>query len=296
MRERMYTVNEEAQSQQTDWHLPFGESLEWDLTPVGVPIYPEALVMSKPPRVDVLILRQPETAWTAEQLERLPDGIRQSTASHILLEFKYTESISDNAVIQTLAYDFFYKNSKQLTMDEVQTFLISAKKPQEETRKAYGYDKMLYPGVYESQNQLEKRIQLISLNELADEPYNAVFKLFATHRKEKQKAFELLKQSRDVSSIPPGLKPLLSGLLYLGEQDMNFELTPEQVREIGQIWGKTYLSTLSPEERLIGLKPEERFIGLKPEERLMGLKPEERLADLSIEEIEAYLKQRKKLN
>jgi hypothetical protein len=84
----MYTVNEEAQSQQTNWHLPFGESLEWDLTPVGVPIYPEALVMSKPPRVDVLILRQPETAWTAEQQERLPDGIRQSTASHILLEFK----------------------------------------------------------------------------------------------------------------------------------------------------------------------------------------------------------------
>jgi hypothetical protein len=136
----------ESQSQQTDWHLPFGESLEWDLTPVGVPIYPEALVMSQPPRVDVLIPRQPKTAWTAEQLERLPDGIRQNTASHILLEFKYTESISDNAIIQTLGYDLFYQNSKKLAMDEVQTFLISAKKPQKETQKAYGYDKMLYPG------------------------------------------------------------------------------------------------------------------------------------------------------
>jgi hypothetical protein len=61
--------------------------------------------ISNPPRVDVLILRQADTAWTAEQLERLPDGIRQSTASHILLEFKYTQSVNDDVLIQSLAYD-----------------------------------------------------------------------------------------------------------------------------------------------------------------------------------------------
>jgi hypothetical protein len=38
---------------------------------------------------------------------------------------------------------------------------------------------------------LKKRIQLISLNELADTHYNAAFKLFATPQKEKQKAFEV---------------------------------------------------------------------------------------------------------
>ena len=136
-----------------------------------------------------------------------------------------------------------------------------------------------------SQNQLEKRIQLISLNELADEPYNAVFKIFATHQKEK--AFRLLEQSRDVSSIPKELKSLLSGLLNLGEQDMNIELTPEKVREVGKIWGKTYLSWLSPEERLMGLKPEEQLMGLKPEERLAGLPFSE------IEELEEHLKKLK---
>jgi hypothetical protein len=117
-----------------------------------------------------------------------------------------------------------------LPTEEVQTFLISAKKPQAQTRNTYEYNKMLYKGVYETQRQLEKRIQLISLNELAEIPYNTAFKLFATHQKEKQKAFELLKQSREVSSIPSGLKSLLSGLLILGEQDMIKELTPEQVR------------------------------------------------------------------
>ena len=97
----------EPQSPQTDWHLSFGEALEWDLIPVGVSISPEAPVMIKSPQADILILRQPETAWTFEQLERLPDGIRQSTARHILLEFKYTQSISNDAVVQTLAYDLF---------------------------------------------------------------------------------------------------------------------------------------------------------------------------------------------
>ena len=43
---------------------------------------------------------------------------------------------------------------------------------------------------------------------------------------------------------------------------MNIELTPEKVREIGQILGKAYLSWLTPEERVIGLKPEERLVGL----------------------------------
>ena len=276
----------EPQSQPNDWHLAFAETLEWDLIPVGVHISPEKAVMSKPPRVDVLILRQQETAWDAKQLERLPDGMRQSTARQILLEFKYTQSIGDDAIIQALAYNLLYINYKKLKTDEVQTFLVSAIKPQQDTRKLYGYDNMLYPGVYNSQNQLEKRIQLISLNELADEPYNAVFKLFATHRKEKQKAFELLKQSRNVASIPPGLKSLLSGLLTLGEQDMNQELTPEQVRQIGQIWGKAYLSTVPLSERLAGANPADVITHLKPKpgERLAGLSPDE------IEELEFHLK------
>ena len=169
-----------------------------------------------------------------------------------------------------------------MTTDEVQTFLVSAKKPQQQTRKLYGYENQLYPGVFESQNRLERRIQLISLNELADEPHNAGFKVFATHLKEKQKAFKLLKQTRDISSLPRELESLLFGLLILGEQDMNIELTPKQVRKMGKMWGKTYLSCLSPEER---------FAGVNPTDAMNYFKPEQRLAGMPIEEIEAYLEQ-----
>ncbi|MDM8567763.1 hypothetical protein QUF74_19215 [Candidatus Halobeggiatoa sp. HSG11] len=217
----------------------------------------------------------------------MPDGIRQSTASHILLEFKYTQSISNDVVVQSLAYDLLYRNSKKLTADEVQTFLVSAIKPQEETRKAYGYENERYPGVYESHNQLEKRVQLISLNKLADKPHNAAFKIFATHQREKYKAFKLLEQSRDVTSIPEELELLLSGLLTLGEQNMDYKLTPEQIKEVGKIWGKAHLSRMSLEERLKGLKPEERLMGLKPEERLAGLSISE------VEELAEYIKKLK---
>lgn len=91
----------------SDWHLAFGEALEWDLPPVGISVFQEALVMTKPPRADILLLRQNHPAWTTEQLKRLPDGIRQSQASHILLEFKYSQSINEDALIQSLSYDKF---------------------------------------------------------------------------------------------------------------------------------------------------------------------------------------------
>jgi hypothetical protein len=82
-----------------------------------------------------------------------------------------------------------------------------------------------------------------------------------------------------------------------------FELTPEQLTEVGKFWGPIYMSKLSVEERLAGLssedllghfKPEERLIGLKPEERVNGLSLEERLKGLSVEEMkaaEAYFQQ-----
>lgn len=177
-----------------------------------------------------------------------------------------------------------YKLSEEFTAQNVQTFLVSAIKPQPETREKFGYEEMRYPGVYESRRTLEQRIVLISLNELADEPHNAVFKLFATHKIEKQKAFFVMERSRNVGSMPKDLKSLFSGLLSLGEEDMTYELTPEQVREVGQIWGKAYIETIPIEERLAGIPIEKRLADLKLPERLAGLtRPE-------LEELEEVLK------
>ncbi|QTA90974.1 hypothetical protein [Desulfonema magnum] len=91
----------------TRWHCLLGKLLEELLVPVGISVYTEFSVMSEPPKTDILLLRRETSGWSPEQAERLPDGIRDSRAEHILLEFKYTESVNDNALRQTLCYDFF---------------------------------------------------------------------------------------------------------------------------------------------------------------------------------------------
>ena len=121
--------------------------------------------------------------------------------------------------------------------------------------------------------------------------------MISSYRKKKRKVFKLLQQSEEFASMPNDLKSILFGIMILGEQDLDFyEFTPEQVQEIGERWKKTYISTLSSEEkealistipleeRLKGLTLEERLKGLTLEERLQGLTLEERLQGLTLEE------------
>jgi len=246
--------------------------------------------MSQPPRVDILLFRREEPTWTVEQMERLPDGIRQSTASHILIELKYTESINQKAFSQAITYDYLYKENKQLTAQEVQTFVLSAIKPQTRTRKKWGYHQTKLKGVYYSQDRFLQEIPLISINELSDQPHNAFIKCFATHKNEREKAYKIFEQDSSLLNTE-AVELYLIGLWQWFEEGekMNIELTPENVMKLGQKFGKTYLSTLSPETR-------KAFLSTLPlEERLAGLKPEERLVGLSRSEIEQLEEQIKKL-
>ncbi len=252
------------------------------LSPVNIQVEIEAKVMKELPRIDILLLRRTEPEWTDEQLALLPDGIRNTKATDLLLEFKYTESFNDDVLQQALAYDFFYKQFQKLNSDQLQSFLLLAKKPQNSMLKDIGYKNTEYPGVYRSSFRLFKKIILLSLNELSDEPHNAFVKCFASYQQEKEKAFQVLEKYA-YDSLTTDLKNYINGLKGLwftlpkGE-DMNLDLTPELITAWGEKWGKSYLAHLKPEERLAGLKPEERLAGLNPEE---------------LNRLEIYLKQRK---
>ena len=76
------------------WHHLFGSLLQELLTPVGITVETEVDVTSDPPKVDIVLLCRETGAWTADQRQYLPDGVRDSLASHILIEFKYTESVN----------------------------------------------------------------------------------------------------------------------------------------------------------------------------------------------------------
>ena len=82
----------------TSWHRLLAKLLELVLSPFGIDVQPDVSVMTEPPEADILLLRRKTSSWTAAQRARLPDGIRDSKASHILIEFKCTQSFNEEAL------------------------------------------------------------------------------------------------------------------------------------------------------------------------------------------------------
>ncbi|MGE0083564.1 MAG: hypothetical protein AB7S75_04015 [Desulfococcaceae bacterium] len=121
------------------WHSLFTILIEDVLIPVGFSVIADAPVMSQSPEADILLIRKESREKHPEQTARLPDGIRESDASHMLIEFKYTESVNENAFRQILGYDTFYRRTNRLADREVQSFVISAKIPQERVLREFGY-------------------------------------------------------------------------------------------------------------------------------------------------------------
>jgi len=157
----------------TQWHLILGTMLKYLLTPVGIIVELEAEVMSEPPRADMLLLRRDTGHWTPEQFALLPDGIRDATASYIVLEFKYTESINVDALLQIANNQRLYLQSHDdIQASDLQSFLISSKHPQQENLKRFGFQEV-QAGMYRSSNCLIESITLLSLNMLPNTANNA---------------------------------------------------------------------------------------------------------------------------
>ncbi|MEZ4524524.1 MAG: hypothetical protein R2941_01200 [Desulfobacterales bacterium] len=281
------------------WHRLFVRLIEEVLIPVGFSVTADAPVMSQSPEADILLIRKESDEQHPEQRNRLPDGMRESSASHMLIEFKYTESVNENAFRQILGYDTFYRRTNRLTDKELQSFVISAKIPQERVLTEFGYAQTETAGVYRSTNPLLKKIPLLSLNELSNEPHNVYVKCFASRRKEKQSAFDTLRQS-ELKKFDFQFRGYVDGLWCLwfdaikGGYDMKTELTPEKISEMGRKWFDMVFSTLPAEEVMSRYRPEDRLKGLRPEDRLKGLRSEDLLKNLRPEEIEAYLKKIRK--
>ncbi len=274
---------------------------------MGVEVHIDYPVMSGLPRADIIMIRKEE--WTPEQLEFIPDGIRESNASHIIAEFKYSESVNEYAFRQTAAYEFFYQDFHKLRDEEIAIFLISSRTPSPSTLAGYGYVLEGPPGVFRSELPFLKRMPLLSLNDLERTPHNLLLKLFASKKERRMAALQALKKI-GIASLPGSLRSYLMRLLKIlfpgGEimDDMDMvdmpegKLTREELAEVAMVMAELLtpdqlLACFSLEERLAGFDPEDilarfaskdRLAGLGPEDRLAGLGPEDRLAGLGPEE------------
>jgi hypothetical protein len=219
---------------------------------------------SEPPKIDNVLLRRETPTWTEAQRAMLPDGVRDTDAHTILLEFKYTESLTLDALLQAVGYEYFYRTSHELRQDEVKIFVLCAKTPQPDRLATFGYRVTDLPGVYRSDNIYVAHITLLVLNELRDEPHNALVKAFASRPAEKAKAFGLLRRFWQLSAELLLMLEVLQTIWSLPEgATMNEILTPERVMAIGEEWKRIFLSHVSPEDLDAYLNPEYKDAILK---------------------------------
>ncbi len=131
---------------------------------------------------------------------------------------------------------------------------------------------------------------IILLNELEDTVHNAAFKIFASRRKQKRRAFESIHRNTP-AWLNLDYEMLVYGLfrIWFDEEDylMTPELTKEKVMEMGKLFGRRYLELLPVKDRLKGVPVRDRLEGVSFKDRLEDIPIEE------IEEIEVFLRKRR---
>ncbi|MBF0452837.1 MAG: hypothetical protein HQK75_19190 [Candidatus Magnetomorum sp.] len=305
----------------TPWHDYFGGLFKEALIPLNLDVESNYAIGKGPPKIDVLIIRKPGTRWTNDHLKFLPDAVRHTQCSHIILELKKTQSINIRSIWQSMGYLNRYLSLKNLKEKDVQVFLISSKTPRKTTLSKLDFVGTKFSGVYKSKNKLVSKLELICANDLSDAPHNVWIKFFASKQKEKSIALKRL-FSMNYESFSRELKIIIFNIINYWHQTGEY-LMETMKKDLSR---KSYLNpnpgmldfvktffpsseimnSYRPEERLSGLKPEERLSGLKPEEifqaypdkkeLIRGLKPEERLSGLKPEERLSGLKPEERLN
>ena len=257
-----------SNSVRVQYHRLLGSGMRLNLAAVKVLVSTESSILSESPRVDILLLRREGAAWTEAQRERLPDGIRDSSAGHILIEFKYTESVSEDGILQAAAYDLFYRQVQKLSKEDTLPVVLSAKTPQKSRLDKWGYEES-QSGVFLTNLPFVGRVMLLALNRLPASSNNAFVKLFASRQQERNAGFASLDSSvfADSTDLHAYVLGLRQTLKVEGETSMAEVLTPEKVLEYGKRIRELVFETGTPEEKLAGLSPEERLAGLNSEER-----------------------------
>ncbi|MCP4695929.1 MAG: hypothetical protein GY862_03625 [Gammaproteobacteria bacterium] len=278
----------------TRWHQILGGILKEWLTPAGILVQHDAPIGVELPRADILLLKSARGKMRHKQRQRLADGLRDCRANHLVLEFKYTESLNEDALTQLLCYEWLYRKSLELKKGQTAAFLLCSKTPRPKTLRKFGYQQTKRRGVYQSGQALISRATLLVLNELSDEPHNAPLKCFASRQTEMRKAYRIIRENRlpgltlQLERMFNGLYTLLFGKVKGEEMKARTkkvdELTMEYVVETGQAWMDHMLSLIPLEDRIKGLDPEELLKAVKPEERVKGLDPAELLKAVKPEE------------
>ena len=283
-------MTKSAESFSIPWHQLLGTLLELTLTPVDIQVETQVQIMSEPPKADILLQRRKTPRWTEAPRALLPDGIRGSNAGHQLLEFKHSESVSEESLAQAVAYEYLYRTARRLKPKDLQIWLISSKTPRSRRLQEWGYVESDLPGVYRSSAVLVDRVGLLALNQLSPAPYNSFVKVFASRQEEQEGAFQRFNQFENLENQAQKFLDGLRKVVRIEEENpVTITITPEYVMNLGEEVKRRVLETSTPEQLIARLTPEQLIARLTPEELTARLTPGERLAGLKLEELPALI-------
>jgi hypothetical protein len=270
-----------AGERQMQWHDLLGAVLVDFFEGSPYTVQTEVDLSLKKQLLDILVIRKGQG-----ELDRpLPDGMAP-LASHNLISFKSHRDTFDTwSMLELIAYYVNYRKQASADPDdllpeaEFRLFGIVARFP-ESLAKQIALEEQ-QPGVYDILIGAT-RIRLLVIRNLADEPANAVLKLFSVVPKQVEFA------CRTYRPLHEHLTGIVMEMIRIyRKEDKAMAIT---LAELNRKARKETIAEASVEERLDGLSAEERLKGLPTEEILKGLPVEERLKGLPAEEIERYLR------
>ena len=333
----------------TPWHRLFGIALTDLFTgrPWRVELEKELALKSQ--RLDVLIIeRLPGAAAVtdAAALAELPDGLENLTAHNVLSYKSKQEALDGWAMEELIGHYVTYRKlasiqaatarpadpveppaavERLLPEAAFRLYAVATRHPAKLfTQLAPGAQHpTAWPGVYDI-DWGSRRIRLIVLNALAEDPRNAPWELFASeldriryglaHYRPRSPTAHLLRfhlanvHQLELPNMAYTLEDfkldtyrmLIDDFQELSPEDRQALLERMDVADrlrgldteeiLRRLDPEEILRRLDPEERLRGLDTEEILRRLDPAERLRGLDPEERLRGLDPEQVKAWLK------
>ena len=270
-------TNTNRNQSKTCWHCLLAKVFEGSLTRLNVSVQTEVDVVSGSPKADIILLRREGKAWTEEQKAWLCDGLRDTSARELLIEFKFTESVNEAAIAQLFINDNLYRAKQKLTPNELKSFLLASKTPRLDLLESHGFKLVGQKGVYETEYPQFSRLRLIVLNELADLPHNALVKCFASREQEWHKGFSRM-IGRGLTKISMDFEYIISGIRSMRMKRMTGNVepigwTPEAVMDLGRrTWFEAMMNAM-PEEELFKFR---RTVNIREEGREEGREEEGR--------------------
>ncbi|WP_193771248.1 DUF4351 domain-containing protein [Candidatus Magnetaquicoccus inordinatus] len=267
----------------TSWHRLLAQMVEEPLTTVNIAVQTEVDVTSASPKADIILLRREGVGWTEEQKRWLADGMHDTTASNLLIEFKFTESLTNRICRQLLVYDHLYQEKQRLQRNELTSFLLLSKTPETDILQRHGFAPTDKSGVYTSRIELFDSIRVILLNELSDVPHNAIWKCFASRKQEWKKAFDRIYQ-RCLPTLSVAHEYIIFGIRKIRMEGTmeNMEpigLTPEYVLDLGRREWLASMMRAMPREELLKM-PEAAGIQREGEAKLLVRQLKRRFGEL----------------